>query len=68
MKPNPKLELTWIGKEDPSKREPRILIEHSESLHTDRSAEKILIRVNGMAALAALEQTFARRIKVIRDA
>jgi adenine-specific DNA-methyltransferase len=67
-----KLELTWIGKENRPKLEPRILLEDSEkSYHAaHRVSEKDsfdnrLIFGDNLLALKALEQEFAERIKCV---
>ncbi len=67
-----KLELTWIGKENRPKLEPRILIEDPEkSYHAAQrhSANDIfdnrLIFGDNLLALKALEQEFAGKIKCI---
>jgi len=67
-----KLELTWIGKENRPKLEPRILLEDPEmSYHAKhRMAEKDifenrLIFGDNLLALKALEQEFAGKIKCI---
>ena len=68
----PKLELTWIGKENRPKLEPRILLEESEkSYHaphrvTDQDLfDNRLIFGDNLLALKALEQEFAGKIKCI---
>jgi len=60
-----KLELTWIGKDEELKLEPRILIEDSNKSYGDKSAENMLIHGDNLLALKALEQDFAGRIKCI---
>ena len=67
-----KLELTWIGKEDRLKLEPRILIEEPEkSYHashrvTDHDIfDNRLIFGDNLLALKALEQGFSGKIKCI---
>src|SRR3990172_6717120 len=67
-----KLELTWIGKENRPRLEPRILLEDQEkSYHaTQRVTEKDifdnrLIFGDNLLALKALEQEFAGKIKCI---
>ncbi len=67
-----KLELTWIGKEDRPKLEPRILIEEPErSYHaahrvTDHDIfDNRLIFGDNLLALKALEQEFAGKIKCV---
>ena len=72
MKPKQKLELTWIGKENRPRLEPRILLEDPEkSYHaahrvTNRDLfENRLIFGDNLLALKALEQDFAGKLKCI---
>jgi adenine-specific DNA-methyltransferase len=65
-----KLELTWIGKENRPKLEPRILIEDPEkSYHAPHrvsendSFDNILIHGDNLLALKALEQEYAGKVK-----
>src|SRR3989304_9448182 len=62
-----KLELTWIGKENQPKLEPRILIEDPEKSygHPPRPSQEgnMLIYGDNLLALKALEQDFAGQIK-----
>ncbi len=60
-----KLELTWIGKDEELKLEPRILIEDPNKSYGDKSAENMLIHGDNLLALKALEQDFAGRIKCV---
>jgi adenine-specific DNA-methyltransferase len=67
-----KLELTWIGKENRPKLEPRILLEdHEKSYHaphrvTDHDLfDNRLIFGDNLLALKALEQEFTGKIKCI---
>lgn len=62
-KPNSKLELTWIGKDNQPKLEPRILIEDPERSYGGRSALNMLIFGDNLLELKALEQEarFLRR-------
>ncbi len=67
-----KLELTWIGKEDRPKLEPRILIEEPErSYHAahrvtdDDIFDNRLIFGDNLLALKALEQEFTGKVKCI---
>lgn len=67
-----KLELTWIGKENRPKLEPRILLEDAEkSYHAPHRVsendifDNRLIFGDNLLALKALEQEFAGRIKCI---
>lgn len=67
-----KLELTWIGKDDVAKLEPRILIEDTElSYHASMRHGKNdlfdnkLIHGDNLLALKALEQEYAGKIKCV---
>src|SRR5437588_284059 len=67
-----KLELTWIGKENRPKLEPRILLEDSSKSHhaalrvTDNDIfDNRLIFGDNLLALKALEQDFAGKVKCI---
>jgi adenine-specific DNA-methyltransferase len=67
-----KLELTWIGKENRAKLEPRILLEEPErSYHaaqrvTDSDIyDNLLIHGDNLLALKALEQDYAGKVKCI---
>ncbi len=63
--PKQKLELTWIGKDEELKLEPRILIEDPKKSYGDPKAENMLIHGDNLLALKALEQDFAGKIKCI---
>jgi adenine-specific DNA-methyltransferase len=72
IRQNQKLELTWIGKENRPRLEPRILLEEPEkSYHaphrvTDHDIfDNRLIFGDNLLALKALEQEFAGEIKCI---
>lgn len=67
-----KLELTWVGKENRPKLEPRILLEDPErSYHAPHRVSEIdifdnrLIFGDNLLALKALEQEFAGKIKCV---
>jgi adenine-specific DNA-methyltransferase len=60
-----KLELTWIGKGEEPKLEPRILIENPEFSYGDPKSENLLIHGDNLLALKALEQDFTGKIKCI---
>jgi adenine-specific DNA-methyltransferase len=60
-----KLELTWIGKGNEPKLEPRILIEDPSKSFGDPKSENMLIHGDNLLALKALEQQFAGKIKCI---
>ena len=65
MKPNQKLELTWIGKGQEPKLEPRILIEQPEYSYGDPNTGNMLIQGDNLLALKALEQEYAGKVKCI---
>ena len=60
-----KLELTWIGKGDEPKLEPRILIENSEYSYGDPNTGNMLIHGDNLLALKALEQDYTGKVKCI---
>ena len=60
-----KLELTWVGKEDRPRLEPRVLVEDTTKSYGDPNAENMLIFGNNLLALKALERDFAGKIKCI---
>jgi adenine-specific DNA-methyltransferase len=60
-----KLELTWIGKGNEPKLEPRILIEEPSKSFGDPKSDNMLIHGDNLLALKALEQNFSGKIKCI---
>ena len=67
-----KLELTWIGKDEITKLEPRILIEdaelsfHASTRHTDADLfDNKLIFGDNLLALKALEQEYAGKVRCV---
>lgn len=62
-----KLELTWLGKEDEIKIEPRILIEDKEKSNckNDFDTENMIIHGDNLLALKALEQKYSEQVKCI---
>jgi adenine-specific DNA-methyltransferase len=66
-----KLELTWIGKDERRRLEPRILLEdaslshHSARRGTEDIFDNRLIFGDNLLALRALESEFARKVKCI---
>ena len=62
-----KLELTWVGKDEPIRIEPRLLIERPELSNTaaDPDTENMLIHGDNLLALKALESKFAGQVKCI---
>jgi adenine-specific DNA-methyltransferase len=65
MSKKQKLELTWIGKDEEPRLEPRVLIEDPEKSYGDRSTQNMLIHGDNLLALKALEQDFTGKIKCI---
>jgi len=61
----PKLELTWIGKDEALRLEPRILIEDSSKSYGDPKSENMLIHGDNLLALKALDQLYAEKIKMV---
>ena len=65
------LELTWIGKDERPRLEPRILIEEPSKSHhstTRRDGDifdNILIRADNLLALKALEANYAGKVKCV---
>jgi adenine-specific DNA-methyltransferase len=65
-----RLELTWIGKEDRPRLEPRILLEDEELSYAKRVSnadlfDSRMIHGDNLLALKALEQEFAGKVKCI---
>ena len=60
-----KLELTWIGKGEEPKLEPRILIHDKEKSYGGEDTENMLIHGDNLLALKALEEDYAGKIKCI---
>lgn len=63
--PKQRLELTWIGKNNRPKLEPRILIEDPEKSFGDPDTENMLIHGDNLLALKALEQEYSGKVKCI---
>ena len=60
-----RLELTWIGKDEPVKLEPRILIEDPSKSYGDQKSGNMLIHGDNLLALKALEQDYTGKVKCI---
>lgn len=62
-----RLELTWYGKENEVKIEPRLLIEDKKLSNTlgDDSVKNILIHGDNLLALKSLESNYSNKIKCI---
>lgn len=65
MKNINKLELTWIGKYDKKKIEPRILKEDKEKDYGDSQSGNMLIHGDNLLALKSLEKDYTGKIKCI---
>lgn len=62
-----KLELTWYGKDEPIRIEPRLLIENAALSNTaaDPETENMIIHGDNLLALKALETRLAGQVKCI---
>lgn len=62
-----RLELTWYGKDEPIRIEPRLLIENTElsNVGVDSGTENMLIHGDNLLALKALEKDYAGQVKCI---
>lgn len=62
-----KLELTWYGKDEPIKVEPRLLIENAtlSNISAAPETENIIIHGDNLLALKALESKYAGKVKCI---
>lgn len=60
-----KLELTWIGKDEEIKAEPRMLLYDKENSYGDQNTDNMLIHGDNLLALKALEQNYTGKIKCI---
>ena len=62
-----KLELTWYGKDEPIRVEPRLLIENTalSNAAADPDTQNMLIHGDNLLALKALESKFAGQVKCI---
>ena len=62
-----KLELTWYGKDEPIRVEPRLLIENAALSNTasDPDTQNMLIHGDNLLALTALESKYAGQVMCI---
>jgi adenine-specific DNA-methyltransferase len=60
-----KLELTWIGKREEPKLEPRIMVENPGYSYGVPTSNNMLIHGDNLLALKALEQDYAGKVKCI---
>lgn len=65
MEKKGKLELTWVGKYEEEKLEPRILIEDKSKSYGDPDTENMLIHGDNLLALKALENDYSGKIQCI---
>ena len=65
MKTKNKLELTWIGKYEKQKIEPRILKHIKEKSYGDKNTGNMLIHGDNLLVLKSLESKFSNSIKCI---
>ncbi len=65
MKTRNKLELTWIGKYDKKKIEPRILKYIEDKSYGDKNTGNMLIHGDNLLALKSLEANYSGKIKCI---
>lgn len=72
MSKKQKLELTWIGRENRPRLEPRILLEEPEYSHhaahwvgESVSFDNVLIHGDNLLALKALEQEYFGQVKCV---
>ena len=65
MQKQGKLELTWVGKYEKKKIEPRILVEDKSKSYGDPNNENMLIHGDNLIALQALQQDFAGKVKCV---
>lgn len=65
MEKRGKLELTWVGKYQDEKLEPRILIEDITKSYGDSDTENMLIHGDNLLALKALENDYVGKIKCV---
>lgn len=60
-----KLELTWVGKNDNLKIEPRILLVDKEKSYGEKNSGNMLIHGDNLLGLRALEKDYTNRIKCV---
>ncbi len=65
MQKQGKLELTWVGKYEAKRIEPRILVEDKNKSYGDPNSENMLIHGDNLIALQALQQEYSGKIKCI---
>ena len=65
MEKKGKLELTWVGKYEEQRLEPRILIEDKSKSYGDLDTDNMLIHGDNLLALKALEGEYTEKIKCV---
>ena len=61
-----KLELTWVGKDEPMQKiEPRLLLHHKEKSYGEAGTGNLLIHGDNLLALRALLPKYGGRVKCI---
>lgn len=60
-----KLELTWVGKDEPINPELRILIENPEYSYGNVDSGNMLIHGDNLLALKSLQQDFTGKVKCV---
>lgn len=65
MEKTGKLELTWVGKYNEEKLEPRTLVENKEMSYGDSDTGNMLIHGDNLLALRALQNDYTGKIKCI---
>ena len=65
MEKKGKLELTWVGKYEEERLEPRILIEDKSKSYGDPNTDNMLIHGDNLLALKALEKEYSGMIKCV---
>lgn len=62
---NNRLELTWVGKNDNKKIEPRILLFDEDKSYGEKNTGNLLIHGDNLLALKSLEKDYSNKIKCI---
>lgn len=65
MQKKGKLELTWVGKYEEEKLEPRILVEDKSKSYGDENTDNMIIHGDNLLALKALENDYIGKVKCI---
>ena len=60
-----KLELNWIGKNDITQLEARVLLENKEFSYGNENTENMIIHADNLLALKALEQDYMGQVKCV---